>query len=73
MRRSPALQVAEQLVASLFDELETDERRDDQQLRLEHGLVPPSLIPMATTLAGQFQKLEQDLSRLETHAGGGAG
>ena len=60
-----SLQVAEQLVASLFEDLETDERRDDQQLRLAHGLVPPSLIPIATTLAGQFQQLAQDLARME--------
>ena len=45
--------------------METDERRDDQQLRLEHGLVPPVLIPIATTLSGQFQHLAQDLARME--------
>jgi len=60
-----SLQVAEQAVAALFEEAPTDERREDQQLRLEHGLVPPSLIPIATTLAGQFQQLVQDLARME--------
>jgi ATP-dependent DNA helicase DinG len=60
-----SLQVAEQAVAALFEDLPTDERRDDQQLRLEHGLVPPALIPIATTLAGQFQQLVQDLARME--------
>ena len=60
-----SLQVAEQVVGSLFEDLEIDERRDDQQLRLEHGLVPPALIPIATTLAGQFQQLAQDLARME--------
>jgi len=60
-----SLQVAEQVVAGLFEEMETDERRDDQQLRLEHGLVPPVLIPIATTLSGQFQHLAQDLARME--------
>jgi ATP-dependent DNA helicase DinG len=60
-----SLQVAEQVVAGLFEEMEADERRDDQQLRLEHGLVPPGLIPIAATLSGQFQQLTQDLARME--------
>ncbi|MGL4566199.1 MAG: ATP-dependent DNA helicase DinG, partial [Halioglobus sp.] len=60
-----SLQVAEQVVAGLFEEQEPDERRDDQQLRFAHGLVPPGLIPVATTLAGQFQQLAQDLARME--------
>lgn len=60
-----SLQVAEQTVAVLFEDVAVDERRDDQQLRLEHGLVPPVLIPVATTLAGQFQQLSQDLARME--------
>jgi len=60
-----SLQVAEQAVAALFEDFETDERRDDQQMRLAHGLVPPSLIPIATTLASQFQQLTQDLARME--------
>ena len=61
-----SLQVAEQVVAALFEDVERDERRDDQQLRLEHGLVPPSLIPVATALVGQFQQLVQDLARMES-------
>lgn len=63
-----SLQVAEQVVAALFEDLEPDARRDgrdDQQLRFEHGLVPADLIPVATTLAGQFQQLAQDLARME--------
>jgi ATP-dependent DNA helicase DinG len=60
-----SLQVAEQAVAALFEDFEPDERRDDQQMRLPHGLVPPGLIPIATTLASQFQQLAQDLARME--------
>jgi ATP-dependent DNA helicase DinG len=60
-----ALQVAEQAVTALFDEAAVDASRDDQQLRLEHGLVPASLLPVAAALAGQFQKLSSTLSRLE--------
>jgi ATP-dependent DNA helicase DinG len=60
-----SLQVAEQAVAALFEDFEADERRDDQQMRLEHGRVPPGLIPIATTLVGQFQQLVQDLARME--------
>ena len=59
------LQVAEQMVAALFDDVEVDERRDDQQLRFEHGRVPPELVPVAATLAAQFQKLVLNLSRME--------
>ena len=59
------LQVAEQLVASLFEELEPDERREDQQLRFEHGHVPPQLVPVAAGLVGHFQKLVLNLSRVE--------
>ena len=61
-----ALQVAEQTVSTLFDESSVDASRDDQQLRLAHGLVPPSLIPVATALTGLLQKLTGALSRLET-------
>ena len=60
-----ALQVAEQAVATLFDETDIPAHREDQQLRLEHGLVPASLMQVATALAGQFQKLESSFSRLE--------
>jgi len=59
------LQVAEQLVASLFEEVEPNERREDQQLRFEHGHVPPQLVPVAAGLAGNFQKLVLNLSRME--------
>ncbi|GAB5451063.1 MAG: ATP-dependent DNA helicase DinG [Halioglobus sp.] len=61
-----ALQVAEQHVATLFDPEDVDERRDDQQLRFAHGLVPQGLIPIAVGLAQQFEKLSGGLSRLES-------
>ena len=60
-----SLQVAEQAVAALFEEVPADDRREDRQLRLEHGLVPPALQPVAATLAAQFQQLVQDLARME--------
>lgn len=60
-----ALQVAEQVVSALFDEADVPAHRDEQQLRLEHGLVPASLIQIAKTLVGQFQKLSNTFSRLE--------
>jgi ATP-dependent DNA helicase DinG len=60
-----ALQVAEQTVMALFDEAEVSSSRDEQQLRLEHGRVPDSLIPVAVALTGQFQKLSSVFSRLE--------
>ncbi len=60
-----ALQVAEQAVTVLFDEADLDDRRDEQQLRLEHGLVPASLLPVAIALTTRFQKLSSALSRLE--------
>lgn len=59
-----SLKVAEQAVASLFEDAEPN-RRDETQLRFEHGLVPESLIPLAATLAGQFQSLLNNLSRIE--------
>ena len=59
------LKVAEQLVASLFEQADVDDSRDDQQLRFEHGLVPPELIPVAGAIAGQFEKLAGDLARME--------
>ena len=61
-----SLQVAEQAVAALFEEADIDDSRDDQQLRFEHGLVPASLIPLAGALSGQFQKLVDNLSRMES-------
>jgi ATP-dependent DNA helicase DinG len=60
-----SLQVAEQVVAALFDESEVDDSRDDQQLRFEHGLVPASLIPVAAALTARFQALAGGLSRME--------
>ena len=61
-----SMQVAEQVVASLFDTSDVDDSRDDQQLRFEHGLVPPALIPVAKTLCGHFQKLASGFSRMES-------
>ncbi len=60
-----ALDVAEDVVNALLDEGETGGDVDNRQLRLEHGRVPDSLIPVAAALAGQFQKLASTLSRLE--------
>ena len=61
-----ALQVAEQTVAALFEDAELDDRRDEQQLRFEHGRVPSSLSPVAAALTGQFQKLSSTLARMES-------
>jgi ATP-dependent DNA helicase DinG len=60
-----SLAVAEQQVAVLFESAEVNDSRDDQQLRFEHGLVPPELIPVATTVAGHFEKLATGLARME--------
>ncbi len=60
-----ASQVAEQTVAALFDETDMPAHREEQQLRLEHGLVPAPLMQAAQTLSGQFRKLGTTLSRLE--------
>ncbi len=60
-----ALQVAEQAVQALFDEADVPAHRDEQLLRLEHGLVPASLIQVAKSLGGQFQKLSSSFDRLE--------
>ncbi|MCB1687431.1 MAG: ATP-dependent DNA helicase DinG, partial [Halioglobus sp.] len=61
-----ALQVAEQTVAALFEETDLPTHRDEQQLRLEHGLVPASLVQIAKTLSGQFQQLSTTFSRMES-------
>ena len=61
-----ALQGAEQVLASLFEELEPDPRREEQQLRFPHGVVPAALLPVAAALAGQFQNLAGGLSKLES-------
>jgi ATP-dependent DNA helicase DinG len=60
-----ALQVAEQTVAALYGEAGLDGNRDEQQLRLEHGLVPASLTTVGVALAGLFQKLVGAFARLE--------
>lgn len=59
-----ALQTAEQSVAALFDDVEMDERREEQQLRFPHGRVPDVLLPVAAGLAGLFDKLSTHLSKL---------
>ncbi len=61
-----SLQVAEQVVAGLFGEVEPDPRRDDQLLRFPHGVVPQALREIAVTLAGLFEKLSTGLSRIES-------
>jgi ATP-dependent DNA helicase DinG len=61
-----ALQVAEQTVTALFDEADIDDTRDEQRMRLEHGLVPASLLSVGVALAGLFQKLSGALTRLES-------
>ncbi|MAT94043.1 MAG: ATP-dependent DNA helicase DinG [Halioglobus sp.] len=60
-----SLQVAEQVVAALFDPEDVDAGSDDQQLRFPHGVVPQELRPVAATLAGQFDQLAGGLGRLE--------
>src|SRR5690606_31702868 len=61
-----ALREAEQVVAGVFDAADRSARRDEQQLRLAHGLVPPALMAVAAALVGYFGKLASVLSRLET-------
>jgi len=61
-----SLQVAEEVVATLFQESPPEDDREEQRLRFEHGLVPRTLAAVAVTLAGQFSKLVHSLSRLET-------
>jgi ATP-dependent DNA helicase DinG len=60
------LQLAEQVVARLFEGREEDPRRDDQQLRFELGQVPPELKRLSATLATHFQQLVGGLTRIET-------
>ncbi|MCB1704763.1 MAG: ATP-dependent DNA helicase DinG [Halioglobus sp.] len=60
-----ALQVAEQTVSALFDETDVPAHREEQQLRLAHGLVPAALMQVATSLSGLFQKLSSAFARLE--------
>jgi ATP-dependent DNA helicase DinG len=61
-----SLQQAEQAVAALFEEVDTEGARDDPQLRFEHGVVPPVLLPVAATLTAQFQKVAGGLARMES-------
>ena len=60
-----SLQVAEQVVAALFEDVDTDDARDNPQLRLEHGRVPESLRPVATSLSALLQQLTSSLARME--------
>jgi len=60
------LEVAEQVVAGLFEELSPEDDREDQRLRFEHGVVPDALVGVSATLAGQFSKLVHSIGRLET-------
>ncbi|MEH6591309.1 MAG: ATP-dependent DNA helicase DinG [Halioglobus sp.] len=59
------LQVVEQVVAELFEEAPVDDKREDQQLRFEHGLVPEQLIPVAAAISTQFGKMTTGLARIE--------
>ncbi|MFT6051192.1 MAG: ATP-dependent DNA helicase DinG [Halioglobus sp.] len=61
-----SMQVAEQVVSSLFEELPIEDDRDEQRLRFEHGIVPDALIPVSGVLKGQFTKLVDSFSRLES-------
>ncbi len=61
-----SLQVAEQVVAGLFGEVEPDPRRDDQLLRFPHGIVPEALREIAVTLSGLFERVTSGLSRIES-------
>ncbi len=61
-----SLQVAEQVVAGLFDQVDPGEADSDVVLRLEHGLVPAALQAVANTLAEQLGLLGVDLDRLES-------
>jgi ATP-dependent DNA helicase DinG len=60
-----SMQVAEQVVAQLFEEVDLDAARDDPQLRFEHGLVPAVLLPVAAALEARFQSLSSHLGRME--------
>ena len=60
------LQQSEQVVAALFEDVDTDAARDDPQLRFEHGRVPTALQEVARPLAAQFGKLAASLGRVES-------
>jgi ATP-dependent DNA helicase DinG len=61
-----SIEVAEQVVATLFEDVDTEGSRDNPQLRFEHGRVPPELMNAARPLAAQFQKLSSTLARVES-------
>jgi ATP-dependent DNA helicase DinG len=61
-----AIEVAEQVVATLFEDVDTEGSRDNPQLRFEHGRVPPELMKVSQPLASQFQKLSSSLARVES-------
>ena len=60
-----SLQVAEQTVAQMFEPADVVEGGEDRQLRFPHGVVPEPLRDVAATLTGLFERLCQDLSRIE--------
>jgi ATP-dependent DNA helicase DinG len=49
----------------LYDQAGLGGNRDDQQLRLEHGLVPAPLMSVGVALTGLLQKLVSAFTRLE--------
>jgi ATP-dependent DNA helicase DinG len=61
-----AIEVAEQVVATLFEGVDTEAGRDNPLLRFEHGRVPPVLMNAAGPLAARFDKLSSLLSRVES-------
>ena len=61
-----AIEQAEQVVAGLFEHVDTSNSRDNPQLRFENGRVPELLLAVARPLAAQFQKLAADLGRVES-------
>jgi ATP-dependent DNA helicase DinG len=60
-----SMQAAEQCVARLFEDVDTEGSRDDPKLRFENGIVPEDLRTLSVTLASQFQKLASNLARME--------
>jgi ATP-dependent DNA helicase DinG len=61
-----AIEVAQQVVATLFEGVDTGAGREDPLLRFEHGRVPPELMNAAGPLAARFEKLSSALSRVES-------
>jgi ATP-dependent DNA helicase DinG len=60
-----SMQAAEQCVAQLFEDVDTEGSRDDPQLRFANGRVPGTLRDVSSSLAAQFQKLASSLARAE--------